>query len=258
MRKTFAKIHLWLSIPLGVIISIICFTGAILVFEKEITQWVAPDLNRQEVRTSDEDRKPSASRTTAYAPNQKSMLAEHGKMPEMKQSKGRPKSLPFFREVKKLHRWLLNPPAKKGEKSVGKVIVGVTTLLMVFILISGLVIWIPRTARSLKNRLKVSCSKGSRRFWYDTHVALGFYATLFLILMALTGLTWSFGWFREMAYGLFGGDPSLKATFYALHTGSWGGITTKILYFIASLIGGMLPLTGYYLWWKRTHPKKQG
>ena len=37
MRKLFAKIHLWLSIPLGILISIICLTGAILVFEQEIT-----------------------------------------------------------------------------------------------------------------------------------------------------------------------------------------------------------------------------
>ena len=36
MRKLFGKIHLWLSIPVGIILSIICFSGATLVFEKEI------------------------------------------------------------------------------------------------------------------------------------------------------------------------------------------------------------------------------
>ena len=43
----------------------------------------------------------------------------------------------------------------------------------------------------------------------------------------------------------------LKGYFYAFHTGSWGGWITKVIYFIACLIGGTLPLTGYYLWWKR-------
>ena len=33
MKKTFRKIHLWLSVPFGLIISIICLTGAALVFE---------------------------------------------------------------------------------------------------------------------------------------------------------------------------------------------------------------------------------
>ena len=43
----------------------------------------------------------------------------------------------------------------------------------------------------------------------------------------------------------------LKGWFYAFHTGSWGGIYTKILYFLAAFIGGVLPLSGYYLWLKK-------
>lgn len=113
--------------------------------------------------------------------------------------------------MRKLHRWLLNPPPQKGASSVGKMIVGISTLLMVVILVSGLVIWWPRTRKALNNRLKVSCCKGWRRFWYDSHVALGFYSTLFLLVMALTGLTWSFGWYRSFAYGLFGGNTSKQA-----------------------------------------------
>ena len=38
MRKFFAKVHLWLSIPFGFIIAIVCLTGAILVFEAEILE----------------------------------------------------------------------------------------------------------------------------------------------------------------------------------------------------------------------------
>ena len=96
------------------------------------------------------------------------------------------------------------PPAYKGAKSAGKVIVGITTFVMVVILVSGIVIWIPRTRKALRNRLVVSCTKGWWRFWYDSHVSLGIYVTLFLLVMALTGLTWSFQWYRTAAYGLFG------------------------------------------------------
>ena len=38
MKEAFRKIHLWLSVPLGLIIAIICFTGALLVFEEQVTQ----------------------------------------------------------------------------------------------------------------------------------------------------------------------------------------------------------------------------
>lgn len=43
---------------------------------------------------------------------------------------------------------------------------------------------------------------------------------------------------------------------YALHTGFIGGMTTKILYFTASLICASLPITGFYIWWGKRRKKK--
>lgn len=219
MRQFFHQIHLWLSIPLGILISVICLTGAILVFEKEITEIMYPEIQVTQVEGQ-------------------------------QVRKQRPE---FLRQVRALHRWLLDAPAKKGESSVGKTVVGITTVVMIVILISGIVIWVPRNNRTLKNRLQISCTKGWRRFWYDSHVALGFYSTLFLLIMALTGLTWSFSGYRTFMYDLFSNLPidNLRRFFYSLHTGTWGGLTTRILYFLTALIGGILPLSGYYLWWKK-------
>ena len=42
--KIFRKIHLWLSVPFGVIITLICFSGAMLVFEPEITRGLKGDI----------------------------------------------------------------------------------------------------------------------------------------------------------------------------------------------------------------------
>ena len=33
MKKVFRKIHLWLSVPFGLLITLICFSGAMLVFD---------------------------------------------------------------------------------------------------------------------------------------------------------------------------------------------------------------------------------
>ena len=368
MRKLFGKIHRWISIPLGIILSVICFSGATLVFEKEITQWLNPHIYKVSapekgaalltpselvacLKTQVDDSLRLSALQYGGAAHEPVMVTfqNAGKKnlsvnPYTGKVNGWTKSYPFFQTMRKLHRWLLNPPLQKGTYSTGKVIVGISTLLMVVILVSGLVIWWPRTRKALRNRLQVSCTKGWRRFWYDSHVALGFYSTLFLLVMALTGLTWSFGWYRSFAYGLFGATPSssasphhhgtpqeahstrakgkdktnidykvwdkafqkvqaqypgyaslrieknkiqvnqsrylrrtdtvefnpkngaptriitsaetprsqkLRSWFYAFHTGSWGGIYTKILYFLATFIGGVLPLSGYYLWWKK-------
>lgn len=373
MRKFFTKLHRWLSIPLGAVITVVSLTGALLVFEAEITRALDPHLYRVAVppgaprltpsQLVDSIRRqlPDSLELTALelpADPAASCMASFrgvarrtlGVNPYTGEVLGWTKRPAFFQSVRKLHRWLFDAPASRGEGSIGKRVVGISTLLLVVILVSGLVIWIPRSRKALKNRLTISWRHGRRRFWYDCHVALGFYATLLLLVMALTGLTWSFGWYRTAAYALFGGSPRqetvqqtarqketrpeaaqptpheadaavgidlrawdrvaeelrrrypdgrsitlshgearivtsapshmrredkvrfdpadgtlrqivrydelpraqrLRGWFYALHTGTWGGLLTRILYFAAALIGASLPLTGYYLWLRR-------
>lgn len=222
MRKLFAKIHLWISLPLGILFSVICLTGAILVFENETLQLLNPSADVMSMGK--------------HAPERKELVGYD-----------------FFHSTLRIHRWLLDAPAKKGERTVGKEIVGYSTLAMAIVLMSGIVIWWPRNRKVLKNRLSVTCSKGSRRFWYDSHVSIGFYATLLLLIMCLTGLVWSFTGWREAFWNLFDFIPpeGRKRFLYTLHTGSWGGLPSKIIYFLAALTGAVLPLTGYYLWWNK-------
>ena len=222
MRKLFAKIHLWISLPLGILFSVICLTGAILVFENETLQLLNPSADVMSMGK--------------HAPERKELVGYD-----------------FFHSTLRIHRWLLDAPAKKGERTVGKEIVGYSTLAMTIVLMSGIVIWWPRNRKVLKNRLSVTCSKGSKRFWYDSHVSIGFYATLLLLIMCLTGLVWSFTGWRETFWNLFDFIPpeGRKRFLYTLHTGSWGGLPSKIIYFLAALTGAVLPLTGYYLWWNK-------
>lgn len=46
---------------------------------------------------------------------------------------------------------------------------------------------------------------------------------------------------------------------YGLHVGEVGGLTTKIIYFLASLICASLPVTGFLVWWgrRRKKPKRK-
>lgn len=48
----------------------------------------------------------------------------------------------------------------------------------------------------------------------------------------------------------------LRGWIYSIHTGSLGGLTTRILWFLAALLGASLPLTGYYIWIKHLMKKK--
>ena len=57
-------------------------------------------------------------------------------------------------------------------------------------------------------------------------------------------------------YSSEGKDTKVRSGVYMVHTGSWGGIITRILNFLAALIGATLPLTGYWLWIRRLTRKR--
>ena len=276
MRKIFKQIHIWLSIPLGLVIATTCFSGAMLVFEKEISRMVQSDyyyveevkgeplpldeLQAMVETTLDEgkgvqsveiDSDPERSygfkvgrRQTIYVDQYTGEIL------------GMPERLEFFQTMFRLHRWLMDDrPEDKSAVYWGKMIVGVSTLLMVIIILSGIILWWPKRLKALKHRSKIALRKGWHRFWYDLHAVGGIYATILLLIMALTGLVWSFEWYRDGFYALFGEDA--REWLRALHTGSIGGMLTRVLWFVAALIGATLPLTGYYLWIRRMFFKKR-
>ena len=396
MKKIFRKIHWWLSVPFGLIITLVCFSGAMLVIENEANEWFRRDLYYVEtVKGSPLPMDKLLEKVATTLPDSVavtgvSISSDPGRAYQVSLSKPRRASLyvdqytgevkgksersGFFMFMFRMHRWLLDSMNPGNEGIIwGKMIVGVSTLLLVFVLISGIVIWWPRTRKALKNSLKITATKGWRRFWYDLHVAGGMYALIFLLAMALTGLTWSFPWYRTAFYKVFGvevqqraaqgheqksdaqkrntklaahrekkgegnevrkgersGRPEnnhsdmysvtspfvywqeiydklrrqnpeykqisissgtasvsfnrfgnqrtsdrysfntdngeftetslyqhqdksgkIRGWIYSVHVGNWGGMFTRILTFIAALLGSALPLTGYYLWIKR-------
>ena len=401
MNKFFKKLHLWVSVPFGIVIAIICFTGALLVFESDIVALYNKDVLRVKpageplplttlIARVEQGLADGAEVTGVVVPSDPS---EAYKVNVSKPSraavyvdqytgevKGQAVRLPFFSEVRRLHRWLMDTRPKDGGIFWGKMIVGTSTLAFVAIMLTGLVIWWPRNRKMLKNRLRIVFGKSLNRFWYDLHVAGGFYAMLLLLAMGLTGLTWSYKWYSEGLYSMFSTEASqsgvdkvhveegavssivkpdavssatpqadavsaatpqadavsgatvlddgesskywgwqkafetlnaeyagyktitvgdgtvtvalgglgnqrandkygfdtntgalTSATLYAdasarskasgwvssLHFGSWGGMVTKVLYFLAALLGATLPLTGYYFWIKRLYGKRK-
>ncbi|HIZ00991.1 MAG TPA: PepSY domain-containing protein [Candidatus Bacteroides merdipullorum] len=233
MRRLFRKIHLWLSVPFGIVITLICFSGAMLVFEKEMAEWTNPGLYRVEHPSG----QPLSvgevvARVAAILPDDVevagvTVFSDPGRTwqvsltkprrasvyvcPYTGEIKGQYERAPFFRTMFSLHRWLLGSRPSDGGIFWGKTIVGVSTLLFVVVLLTGIVIWWPRTKKALRNSLKIVFRRGWPRFWHGLHVAGGMYALLLLLVMALTGLTWSFGWYRTGFYALFGVEMQARS-----------------------------------------------
>lgn len=227
---SFRKLHLWLSLPFGMVITLICFSGAMLVFEKEIMEISKPQLYF--VKAVGDKKLPIkelVERVSATLPDSVqvtgiTVFSNPERTCRVNLSKPRHASIyvdaysgeitgqyeriPFFAAMFKMHRWMLGSArAPDGSIGWGKLIVGISTVVFVVVLISGVVVWWPRNKSAWKNRLSVNVKKGWRRFLYDLHVAGGMYVLVFLLAMALTGLTWSFQWYRDMFYTAFGVEP---------------------------------------------------
>lgn len=272
-RKFLLKLHLWLSLPLGIIITVICLSGATLVFKNEIRnalgmpKVVAPHGKsgkggkdgktaslQQEKSTvshqcspngcsqcpSKEVCHPSASAKDDASAKSNEAVKEKTSVVGKSSSKDAPYGTTtkrdFFSYVTKFHTGLLMG-------SVGKLIVTYTTLLFVFILLSGIFIFLPGNGKQLRQRFKVEWGKGAKRRLFDLHVSLGWWTLLWLLLLAVTGL--GFG------LKLVPKGTEMMQLFHELHIGSWGGMLTKIITFVVSLIGASLPVTGYLLYFRR-------
>ncbi len=218
MKKFFKKVHLWLSVPVGILLTIICLTGAVLVFRTEIEETVNKDIifttEQQGEKLSLTELLPIVSAqleddqvtgiTIPADPTRNYIVSVASNMrtgvyvnPYTGEVLGKMKGS-FFSKMLQLHRWLLI------KRDIGKPIVGYTTLLTVIILISGLIIIFPKNRKQLKRIFSIKVTAGWKRFWYDLHVSGGMWVLIGLLVLALTGLTWSFKWYRDPFYKLFG------------------------------------------------------
>ncbi|MDR0393695.1 MAG: PepSY domain-containing protein, partial [Tannerella sp.] len=111
----------------------------------------------------------------------------------------------FFQTLLSLHRNL-------SLGWIGKQIVGISVLIFVFMLVSGLLLWWPQAWKrsTLKTSFLVKWKAKSFRVIYGTHKVFGFYAALLLLFIAITGLYVSYPWMKNAMIVTLGGESILK------------------------------------------------
>lgn len=230
LKKNIGKLHLWLGLTSGLIVFIVALTGSLLVFEEEIDSFINPEFYKvsnigtkkmavdlyikdikQKYGMKELDRIQTfedPERTviiTGSATHKKDLIFSvdpyTGKVLGTVPQKSR-----FFSIILDLHRHLI-----LGK--TGKFITGSSCLIFIFMLLSGLVLWWPKKIKNLKQRLTIKWGSSFKRINWDFHSTFGFYTFLFLLIISLTGLTWSFKWFESGIYLLADGTtkkPSAK------------------------------------------------
>lgn len=230
-RKFFNDIHLWLGIASGLVLFVVCLTGTIYTFKQETEELFAPSLykvsaaegsvalptdelvqkvaqaTRGQVASIAIPQDPKRSYSVSVKASEKD---RRGTTHFVNQYTGEVLGVQeggvsaFFLTVMKLHRWLLI------EGDTGKIIVGISTIIFIFLTLTGMVIWFPIKIKNWKQGFKVKTNAKWKRVNHDLHNTLGFYSFILLLVMGLTGLCWSFGWYKDglskvMGAEVFGG-----------------------------------------------------
>lgn len=232
-------LHRWIGLLSGLVVFIVSITGAIYVFEKELfalfhPSYVTVTAHKGEKTLSLSILKANAQRVTDHPITLIRVPAtdDQRQVYLFEALKRRPKNdivgVFINKEIRYWDRIFVDPYSGKVlgkidvetnffwivrqihqflylRRDVGSTIVGTSVLLFIITLFSGIFLWWPKNRKVAVKRLKINFSAKWKRLNYDLHQVLGFYAFFVAIVIAATGLVWSFKWWETSIYWLLDG-----------------------------------------------------
>lgn len=239
-KKAFLFAHRWLGFITGILVFIVSITGCIYCFQDEIQDLMysyrkvqpeqKPFLKPSQLQELGLQQHPKGkiSSVVYFGPERSAqvrmLLKKKSVSLFFNPYSGQflheevPKES-FFAFIKNVHLYLFLP------KKIGSLVNGISVLIFVFILISGIVLWWPKRKTDRKRSFTIKWNGRWRRVNYDLHNVLGFYAAAIAVVLAITGLSFSFRWMNKGIYNganlgrsypqeqrKFSSDSTLKGT----------------------------------------------
>jgi len=229
---TFRQILFWIHFTAGVVcglaIGLMCLTGTVLAFEKDLVAWAERDARRidpasmgaprltldemqQRLRNARPDARPAsiviqndpqaavafvAGRTGFYV----NPYTGEIRQPESQSLGG------FMQRMIELHRYLGFSGTESRPR--GKLINGIANLAFCVLGFTGLYLWMPRSWswRSLRPVIWFRQNSSGRARDFNWHNTIGFWSAPVLIALTLTAMPISFRWAGSLLYTLTGNE----------------------------------------------------
>lgn len=225
VKKSLFQLHWFFGITAGLVLALMGITGAIWSFQEELLRLFNADVLKVEVRQEGVLPLPELVRRAELAQGDKVAMLwvdthadtaarlfftpppgeRRGELryadPYTGELKGEVTGLGFFNLMLQLHRFL-------AMGDTGRQITGACTLMLIFFCLSGLYLRWPRRALNWRVWLSFDWAKKGRAFNWDLHAVAGTWCLLFYLLFALTGLFWSYDWYREGLNKLLADKPA--------------------------------------------------
>ena len=233
LRTVLFWLHLSCGVVAGTVILIMSVTGALLTYQRQITAWA-------DMRGYRSEPAPEAERLSADALVAR-VTAEHPDLTPttlvIRSDRSAPASLAigtgrqlfvnaytgavlgegngqrvrdFFRVVVEWHRYV----AMAGEhRPTGKAITGAANLMFLFIVVSGLFLWWPRTRSwsALRNVVWFRGGLAGKARDFNWHNTIGFWSAFPLAIIVAGAVVISYPWATALVYRAYGEEPPAPA-----------------------------------------------
>lgn len=205
-------IHLWLGLLSSIVVFVMCLSGCLYSFKNQIIDFSNRDKvyissTSRQVRTPDQIQTEflkqnkvvtsllipddtGRSYVIGYKENNVDKSTYYNQYTGQALGQADVGSGKFFDVVLDIHRNLMMG-------NVGRQILGAGVLMFCVLLISGLILWLPKKLKFLKQGLIVMFKAKFQRVNYDLHNTLGFYTFLMLFFIAVTGLYVTYPWVKN-------------------------------------------------------------
>ncbi|WP_449411458.1 PepSY-associated TM helix domain-containing protein [Methylobacterium komagatae] len=231
-RAILFRLHWALGLTAGLVLAVMGATGALLSYQEALTDWANGDrlvvsaretpplaLSALTKRIEEQNRGLRVARLTIKDEPTASVAVRFDRDAN---TKVRPDSVyadPYdgtvlgpmrgealFNTVLGLHRFLLIPGDSKGW---GRQITGVCAIALIIFLASGLVLRWPQIHR-LRIWLRPNLSRPGRARWWSLHAVAGTWLLPVYLIIAVSGLTWSYDGFKDIVNAALGAAKPAK------------------------------------------------
>lgn len=219
-KSIWFKLHFYLGAIFGILLLLIGVSGALLSYEKEILQAINKDtyfvnipqdkqiLSTKEILEKYQTENPDSKINSISFSSDKSssvVLNIASKDPNNRRGESiylnpyTAEVLPqivgkdFFMFFFRLHRWL----TLQGDfQWIGKQAVAFSTIAAIILTIGGVIVYLPRIKNGFLKSFTFSFKYKKRALLSTMHSAIGMWVVPFFLLMCITGLYWSYDWYR--------------------------------------------------------------
>lgn len=216
LKKIFRIIHLWLGISSGLVIIVVCLSGAFIAFTEEalnivnrdylyVTKKDMPKAKIQHVIESYQQQYPKEKLfvINTYREDNRTYDFFSAVQTDKEEFSGYKMVYadPYSGEILRIDKGtlelivtliFLHTSLYLGE--TGEYIIQFATLIFLVQIITGIALWYPTTRNALKSVFKIKTSSSAKRLNYDLHRVPAFYASIVLLVLVCTGLfmAWDF------------------------------------------------------------------